>query len=180
MNRLLIILILFVLFSACGTQATADPAAVQRAIAQTVAANWTATFTPGPTGTFTPTWTPTAPPTDTPTPFPTDTPTLTASPSPTPDLRVIDADPYDFRLTESDLPQEGNYVIVAEFWWSGYRYWNTGVTALNPNLAWFVEGIDPLVVDDMVNGWRIVFTRGTSQPIYPQTVRDYICNCSGW
>ena len=111
MNRLLIILILSVLFSACGTQATADPAAVQRAIAQTVAANWTATFTPGPTGTFTPTWTPTAPPTDTPTPLPTDTPTLT--PTATPDLRLINADPYDFLLTIQDLPAEDNFYLNA-------------------------------------------------------------------
>ena len=111
MNRLLIILILSVLFSACGTQPTADPAAVQRAIAQTVAANWTATFTPGPTGTPAPTWTPTAPPTDTPTPLPTDTPTLT--PTATPDLRLINADPYDFLLTLQDLPAEDNFYLYA-------------------------------------------------------------------
>ncbi len=54
MNRLLLILVFILLLSACDPgQDTIDPAVVQRAIEQTVAANWTATFTPGPTGTFT-------------------------------------------------------------------------------------------------------------------------------
>ena len=111
MNKLLFILILPALLSACGAQPAVDPAAVQNAIQQTVAAHWTATFTPGPTGTFTPTWTPTALPTDTPTPLPTDTPTLT--PTATPDLRLINADPYDFLLTLQDLPAEDNFYLNA-------------------------------------------------------------------
>ncbi len=112
MNRLLLILVFILLLSACGPgQDTIDPAVVQRAIEQTVAANWTATFTPGPTGTFTSTWTSTAPPTDTPTPLPTDTPTLT--PTATPDLRLINADPYDFLLTIQDLPEEDGFYLYA-------------------------------------------------------------------
>ena len=54
MKKMLLILILPALLSACGAQPTPDPAAVQKAIQQTVAANWTATFTPGPTGTTCP------------------------------------------------------------------------------------------------------------------------------
>ena len=107
MNKLLFTLLLTGLLSACGAQPTPDPAAVQKAIEQTLAANWTATFTPAPTGTSAPTWTPTALPTDTPTPLPTATSTLT--PTATPDLRLIDADPYDFLLTAADLPVEDLY-----------------------------------------------------------------------
>ena len=101
MNKALVILVFAGLFSACGAQAEpVDTGAVQTAIAQTLMAEWTATFTPKPTSTITPTWTPTATATETPTPTFTDTPTMTASPSPTPDLRVIDADPSDYMLTE--------------------------------------------------------------------------------
>ena len=112
MNKILVILVFAGLFSACGAQAEpVDTGAVQTAIAQTLMAEWTATFTPKPTNTITPTWTPTATATETPTPTFTDTPTMTASPSPTPDLRVIEADPSDFILSASDLPAEARYSI---------------------------------------------------------------------
>lgn len=109
MNKLVFILILPALLSACGAQPTVDPSAVHNAIQQTVAANWTATFTPAPTSTFTPTWTPTAPPTETATPMPTNTPTLT--PTATPDLRLINGDPYDFILTLEDLRSEDGFYL---------------------------------------------------------------------
>ena len=104
MNKLLFILVLPVLLSACGAQPAVDLAVVQNAIQQTVAADWTATFTPAPTSTPAPTGTPTVSPTVTSTPLPTATPTLT--PTATPDLRLIDADPHDFLLTAADLPLE--------------------------------------------------------------------------
>ena len=173
MNKILVILVFAGLFSACGAQAEpVDPGAVQTDIAQTLMAEWTATFTPKPTNTITPTWTPTATSTDTPTPTFTNTPTMTASPSPTPDLRVIDADPSDYMLTESDLPQEGDYYLhVIYGMWGGV--WYDYLERLNRNNHMFVgreleEGTDPLVLNDLVDGWFIKYTRGITSPIAPQ------------
>ena len=173
MNKLLFILILPALLSACGAQPAVDPAAVQNAIQQTVAAHWTATFTPGPTGTFTPTWTPTAQPTDTPTPTFTDTPTMNASPSPTPDQRVMDADPSDYMLTESDLPQEGDYYLNVTYGMWG-DVWYDLLERINPNTTWFGHDIDPSVLNDLVDGWHIKYTRGVTSPIAPQYFIDSV------
>jgi hypothetical protein len=174
MNKLLLILLFAGLFSACGAQPEpVEPGAVQTAIAQTLMAEWTATFTPRPTNTITPTWTPTATATETPTPTFTDTPTMTASPSPTPDLRVIDADPSDYMLTESDLPQEGNYYLHVTYAMWG-QVWYDLLERINPNTTWFGHDIDPSVLNDLVDGWHIKYTRGITSPIAPQYFIDSV------
>jgi len=173
MNKLFVILLFAGLFSACGAQPEpVDAGAVQTDIAQTLMAEWTATFTPRPTNTITPTWTPTATATETPTPTFTDTPTMTASPSPTPDLRVIDADPSDYMLTESDLPQEGDYYLHVVYYRSEVYY--DQLVRINPNTIWFGNDIDPSVLNDLVDGWHIKYTRGVTSPIAPQYFIDSV------
>ena len=184
MNKLLFILILPALLSACGAQPAVDPAAVQNAIQQTVAAHWTATFTPGPTGTFTSTWTPTAPPTDTPTPLPTDTPTLT--PTATPDLRLINADPYDFLLTAADLPGEDLYYLYE------YPIYRSGSYVLLPPTGWanpahdyetqFVShivwgtwaGQVELEANGLADGWQVRYDSDAVSATAPISIFDHV------
>jgi hypothetical protein len=103
------ILILFAAFlSAC----IPSELKIQTAIAQTEAANPTATntATPEPTATETPTTTPTLTQTCTP------TLTNTRTPSPTPDERIIAEDPQLFLLDQEDLPIEGQYYAPNSTW----------------------------------------------------------------
>jgi hypothetical protein len=188
MNKLLFILILPVLLSACGAQPAVDPAAVQNAIQQTVAANWTATFTPGPTGTFTSTWTPTAPPTETPTPLPTDTPTLT--PTATPDLRLINADPHDFLLTMEDLPAEDSFYLWVDPYRDQWWYHNFNPNPLRDREAqkqylpsWYPwlppiwgtwEGQEELEANGLVDGWFVKYDSVSGSAFAPQSIMDHV------
>lgn len=183
MNKLFMILLLAGLFSACGAQAEpVDTGAVQTAIAQTLMADWTATFTPRPTSTITPTWTlsPTSTDTPIPTPIPTDTPTLT--PSPTPDLRVIEIPIVEgvfinFMLSASDLPPEAGFSIGErriQFINYGRSYWYTqrDLTGRNPDTLGFENSA--FLIDDFIDSRWVRYERGISTPIYPQTVADTV------
>ena len=181
MNKILVILVFAGLFSACGAQAEpVDTGAVQTAIAQTLMADWTATFTPKPTSTITPTWTPTATATETPTPTFTDTPTMTASPSPTPDLRVIEISLVDFMLAASDLPEGAGYSIMERQF---NVIWGGRVQDIIVFKDIDVRTVSSLglessafLVDDFIDGRWIRYERGISTPIYPQTVAGTVAS----
>ena len=141
--------ILVLPMAGCGT----SEEQIQTAIAQTEAANPTATDLVIPTSTLTPTPTVTLTPTDTTTPTltPTDKPTPTA----TPDLRVIIIEPRHFQLEARDLPSEGRY------------YMPSG--GMSPHLnseiisGWGVEeGKAYLAETGRVSGYWSEFYRGTS------------------
>jgi len=161
MKKLTLIMILTLLLSACtsGTP-TIDPSSVQTAIAQTAAANPTATSTQMPTETPTATLTPTETATSTPTSTSTDTP------SPTPDLRVIDADPYTFLLKAEDLPKDAHYYLPDSSWISPHR--NYEVVS-----GWTVDkGRAYLAATGRVDGWWVDYERGSNTVIAPEQIYD--------
>jgi hypothetical protein len=164
MKKLALLLVLSWLLSAClSSKATLDPNAVQTAIAQTAAANPTET-SPPPTETPEPTKTPTL--TETATSIPTST--ATETPSPTPDLRVIDADPYTFLLTKEDLPEDANYYLPNSSWISPHR--NSEVVG-----GWGVEeGRLYLEETGRVDGWWVSYNRGSNTVIAPQEIYDNV------
>ncbi len=93
MNKSLLLLIVTLIFASCVPSASA----ISTAIMQTqVAAS-----------------------TSTPTSTPTITPTSTSTITPTPDLRIIEGDPFDFQIKQTDLPLEGKYYIPDETWLHG-------------------------------------------------------------
>jgi len=156
----LLIVLISILLSGCSAQPSENQ--IQTAIAQTQAANPTATVT----ATNVPTLTATPTETATPTLVPTDTPTPTA----TPDLRIITMDPQKFLLTKSDLPKEGLYFVPNERWMS---------ISTNEEIisGWTVEeGRDYVITTGREIGWWVAFARGTRavampEEIYCQVVR---------
>jgi hypothetical protein len=182
MKKLVIFLLFAGLLSACGAaQPTIDPEAVQRAIAQTLASNWTATFTPGPTGTFTPTWTATAPPTDTPTPLPSATPTDT--PTATPDLRLINADPHDFMLTLEDLPAEDGFYLDSFQRSTRYGYWSNPChdreaythIYISPGRTWGNwVGQAELDANGLVDSWSVYYDSNRESEVAPHQIGNRV------
>jgi hypothetical protein len=163
MEKFALIAILTFILSACesGTL-TIDPSTVQTAIAQTAAANPTATLLPPPTKT--PMLTATSTPTETATQTPSSTPTET--PSPTPDIRVIDADPYTFLLKAEDLPEDAYYYLPNSAWISPHR--NYEVVS-----GWTVDkGRAYLAATGRVDGWWVEYERGTNTVIAPEQIYD--------
>jgi hypothetical protein len=111
-NKFILLATLATMLVAC----TPSEAKIMTAIAQTEAANPTATNTITPDPTATQTLTPSATPTITltNTATATNTPTSTA----TPDMRVIAEDPSEFLLDQQDLPLEGKYYTPNSTWTS--------------------------------------------------------------
>lgn len=163
MKKLLLILVLAWLLSACASEsATVDPGAVQTAIAQTAAANQPATDTPAPTST------PTSTPTDTPTltPTPTATATPTETPTPTPDLRVIDINPYDILLAADDLPEDAHYYLPNAGWISPHHNYEI-VSSMGSE-----EGRAYLEATGRVDGWWVYYKLGSTTVIAPDEIWD--------
>jgi hypothetical protein len=160
MREIIIVLVALTITSCSTSTPTIDTSSVQTAIAQTAAANPSATFTQ--TSTKSPTETST--PTTTATPIPTETPTET--PSPTPDLRVIDADPYAFLLKAEDLPDDAYYYLPNSEWISPHR--NYEVIS-----GWGVdEGRAYMAATGRVDGWWVYYLRGTNAVIAPEQIGD--------
>ncbi len=180
MNRFLIILVLTGLLSACGAPVEPiDTEIVQTAIAQTLMAEWTATFTPKPTNTITPTWTPTATSTETPTPTFTNTPTMTASPSPTPDLRVIEIAPSDFLLLGSDLPMDAGYTIMEEtyeWYFFDQVMYETFRYLFGVDAQFLGVENSAFLIDELIGGMSVTYERGTSKSIYPHVLVDTVAS----
>jgi hypothetical protein len=160
MKKLSILLLLVVCISACTNQPS--EAQIQTAIAQTQ--QMQVTETPLPTNTMVPSETPTQ--TTTPTTIPTDTPTI--EPSPTPDLRVIDIDPYQILLKKSDCNPDGRYYLPNEFWISPHR--NSEVVA-----GWtVVKGQEYLAETGRIDGWYVSYARGNNNILLPQEISDNV------
>ena len=163
MGKLTLLFMLSLLLSACANVTpTVDTSTIKTAIAQTEAVKPTETIPPSPTEILLPTETPT--PTKTATPIP--TLTLTETPSPTPDLRVIDADPYDFLLKAEDLPKDAHYYLPHSSWISPHR--NYEVVG-----GWGVdEGREYLAATGRIDGWWVYYQRGTRTVIAPEQIYD--------
>jgi len=162
-----IFLISLFLLTACSqSPSTPSEAVIQTAIAQTQAANPTSTNTTEPRNTLTPTATPTENPTATPpdTPTPTDTPTVTPSPTPTPDLRIIKEDPEHFLLLPEDLPKETYFHIPG----TGYKSPHRNAEIIS---GWGREkGLEYLERTGRIDGWWVVYQRGTDSVRAPEEV----------
>ena len=167
MKHWLIFQISLFLLAACSQSfPTPSEADIQTAIAQTQAANPISTNSPEPTITLTPTATPTETPTNTPTntPTPTDTPTVTLSPTPTQDLRVIKEDPEHFLLLPEDLPEEAYFHIPGAGYKSPHR--NSEIIS-----GWGREkGLEYIEKSGRVDGWWVVYQRGTDSVRVPEEV----------
>jgi len=136
---------------------TPSEAKIMTAIAQTEAANPTATntITPDPTATQTPSAAPTINPTNT------TTPTETPTPSSTPDLRIIEMEPRHFQLEVEDLPKEGRYYMPSG-WMSPHL--NSEVIS-----GWGIEeGKAYLAETGRITGYWSEFYRGTNTVVMPQ------------
>ncbi len=143
----LLIVVLFV--SGCQPSETA----IQTAMAQTLAANPTSTFTP-------------LPPTETPTITPTETPTIT--PSPTPDFRVIVIDPQKFLLSKEDLPLDAKYYLPGPGWISPLH--NEEIVS-----SWTVEkGRAYLAETGRIDAWYVYYKRGSNTLIAPEEITDNV------
>lgn len=146
--RTISIVLFAALLVACAPAAPSVES-VQTAIAQTQAANPTATL---------PAATPTA------SPVPTATPTLTLTPTATPDLRVIDINPRDLVLSKEDLPPEGKYYQP-----TGWAY--GPVTNSEIISSWTVEeGQAYIARSGRVQGWETEFGRGSSKAVLPDDI----------
>jgi len=142
-----------------GCTAAPSESSIQTAIAQTKAAEATATPLPSSTPQPTATHTQTVAPSETP------TPTHTASP--TSDIRIIDADPVEFQLEKSDLPREGQYYLPNEMWAGPYT--NAEVMA-----SWTVEEGKAYLADTgRITGYMTAFARGNTTVNMPEEVQ---CN----
>jgi hypothetical protein len=106
------------------------------------------------------------PPTATATATPTPEPSPTAAP--TPDTRVIDADPRTLLLERVELPPEAKYYLPNETWMSPHR--NSEVVS-----GWGVqEGREYLEKTGRIDGWFIAFARGTSTVNAPEEMYDNV------
>ena len=158
MIKILCCVTLVMVFSACSP----SQAAVQTAIAQTMAANPTAiptsTDTPSPVPTNTPTVTLTY------TITPSQTPTVTFTTTPTPDVRIIDSDPRKFLLAQEDLPKEGLYYIPGPDWTSI----NTNEEVISNR--GIEKGREYVINTGRVTGWWLGYNRGTLAVKMPKEI----------
>lgn len=146
MNRTGLILLVTIVFLLILTACAPSEAQIQKAISQTQTAQ--------PIPPQAPTQTPTN------TIIPADTPT------PTPDLRVIDLDPETFLLDVDDLPVEGKYYLPRKSWYSPHRN-SEIVSALGAE-----EGRKYLEETGRVDGWWVIYKRGTKTVNMPEEVND--------
>ena len=147
----LIFTILGILFTAC----TPSESSVQTAIAQTQANQANSTAVP----TFSP-----VPPTFTPEP----TATAAPEPSPTPDLRVINVDPYELLLKKADCNPDGRYYLPNELWMSPHK--NAEVIS-----GWTVEkGRTYLAETGRIDGWIASYEKGNPNVLLPREVADNV------
>jgi hypothetical protein len=138
-----ILFVLVILLSACAPSASAVATAIsntQIAYEQTQAAAATPTATP------------------------TSTPTIT----PTPDIRIIEGDPYDFLLKQVDFPKEGKYYLPDESWVHG-----------NPNAeiiaAWGMEeGKEYVDSTGRIMGFWADYARGTIAAALPEEIYSQV------
>jgi len=88
-------------------------------------------------------------------------PTATLTPSPTPDVRVIDIDPRKMVMPREILPAEGKYYLVHE---TPHR--NSEILS-----TWGTDkGREYLEATGRVDGWVVVYVRGTATVRMPEYV----------
>jgi hypothetical protein len=141
------------ILAACASSAPSEDV-INTAIAQTQAANPTATQqpanTPSPSATVT------------------ITPTATYTPNPTPDIRLLDIDPRNLLLQKSDLPAEGRYYLPG-------ANWTSPVTNSEIVSSWTVdEGKAYLAETGRIHGWLVYYQRGTNNVLMPEQVYDNV------
>lgn len=87
---------------------------------------------------------------------------------PTPDNRVINIDPYELLLKKDLLPKDGRYYLPASNWTSPHR--NSEVVS-----GWGVEeGRVYLAETGRVDGWWVIYLRGTIKFLGPEEVYDNV------
>jgi len=151
MNRKFVVFVFCILsFTACAPSADA----ISTEIAQTQAANPTATRTPQPTKTNTP--------------LPSATPTITVSPSPTPDLRMIKIEPKGFLLQKYEIAPAGKYYLPGQNWISPSH--NEEVVAVRT----VEEGRKYLAETGRIDGWYVTYKRGNNGVNTPEEVTDIV------
>ena len=144
MNKYTLVLISVALLTGCG----ASESAIQTALAETAAAAPSSTYT--------------SEPTDEPTSTP--EPTLT----PTPDTRVINVDPQKLLMGKEDIPIDGQYYLPASDWISPHR--NSEIVS-----DWGVkEGREYLDRTGRIDGWFVIYERGTSRVLAPEQIYDNV------
>jgi hypothetical protein len=151
MNRIWIVVTLCVVILAACAPSTA---AVNTAIAQTQAANPTVTNTTQPTKTNTP--------------LPAATPTFTASPSPTPDLRIIKIEPKGFLLAKDEIAPGGKFFLPGPGWISPSH--NEEVVAVRT----VEEGRKYLAETGRIDGWYVTYKRGNNGVNMPEEVSNSV------
>jgi hypothetical protein len=170
MKQILAIISLAFLLIGCGRSERTQ----QTALAQTEAAQPTATYTalPSDTPTLTPSptfsLTPSLTPTETPEPTGTPTQTPSGTPTPTPDLRVIAVEPAEFLISYDDLPVEAAYFLPDSTWISQHP--NSEVIA-----AWGEEaGQAYLEKTGRIDGWWVRFYKGAQEVTAPEVIYQNI------
>lgn len=149
-RKWIVIIVCIVAMTACAP----SEKAISTAIAQTQAAQPTATLSP------------TALPTHT--PIPSLTPTITASPPPTPDLRIIQIEPKEFLLQKIDLPPAGKYFLPGAGWISPSH--NQEVVASRT----VEDGRKYLAETGRIDGWYVTYKRGTNSVSMPEEVTNLV------
>ncbi|NPV86975.1 MAG: hypothetical protein HPY45_13320 [Anaerolineae bacterium] len=136
---------------------TPSTTVIQTAIAQTEAAQLSATVVP-PTLMAEPTMTQT----------PTATPTVTASPTPTPDVRIIDLDPQKFLPKANELPLEGKYYLPGSDWMS----LETNEEIISDRGV--ANGREYVISTGREVGWFVEYARGTRAVAMPEGVYFFV------
>jgi hypothetical protein len=160
--------LVFILFVVSIFVVSCSPSenSINTEIAQTQAANPTNTLEPTNTPQPTATQTATEIPTDTPTP--TETPTATPTASPTPDVRIIIESSDKFLLQASDLPQDAKYFLSYTSLISPIHN-SEIISALGRE-----EGLDYLEKSGFINGWYVIYARGTRKVRAPERINHTI------
>lgn len=165
MNKRYLFLIVSVFFAVIFSSCTPSEVMIQTAMAQTESVLPTSTNTAEPTSTAT----------NTPEPTFTLTATITETPTSTPDLRIIDIDSKDFLLDKNDMPAEGKYYVPNQLWISPDH--NDEVVGRMGK-----DGTSFIKETGRIDGWMIVFNRGSSRVRVPEEVLHYIAQfetCEG-
>jgi hypothetical protein len=166
MVKTVLICLSVILLAGC-TPAPSAPDAVGTEIAEARAAIQTAASIAVPTDTLAPTLLPK--PTEVPTSSPTAAVTQAAAAedqthTPTPDQRVIDADPRSFLLKAEDLPGDLGYHLPNEAWMGHHP--NSEILS-----NWGArEGRQYLEATGRVDGWWVVYARGSSLTTGPEEI----------
>lgn len=95
-------------------------------------------------------------------------PTATLTPTATPDVRVIDGDPHEYLLGLDDMPPDARYYLPGSNWTSPHR--NSEIVS-----GWGVEeGREYLEATGRIDGWWVVYKRGTNTVTAPEQVYDNV------